>query len=118
MSSAERLTRRDLFRRPFSVVEAASATVPVRAEVAVHEAKATTEPANTALILAWGCLAHRGTTCTICVEHCGVEGAIRMEHGRPVVDPLVCTGCGDCADVCPSPRRAIAFKPNRSVRRG
>ena len=49
------------------------------------------------------CLAFQGTVCTICVEHCPVEGAITMEAGRPIINSESCTGCGVCLYVCPAP---------------
>lgn len=45
---------------------------------------------------AWGCLGFGdcGASCTF--------GAITMsEYGLPVVDPVLCTACGDCVDACP-----------------
>jgi Na+-translocating ferredoxin:NAD+ oxidoreductase RNF subunit RnfB len=44
----------------------------------------------------WGCLGLGD-----CEEICDFE-AIRMNNnGLPVVDPVLCTACGDCVDVCP-----------------
>ncbi len=37
----------------------------------------------------------------------GLEGY----HYRIQVTPLDCTGCGNCADVCPAPGKAIIMKP-------
>ena len=48
------------------------------------------------------CLAFQGTVCTICVEHCPVEGAITMEAGLPIINSSSCTGCGVCVYVCPA----------------
>lgn len=39
--------------------------------------------------------------CEICVKSCPV-GAIRMEHGLPVVDEKLCTSCGTCVAKCPT----------------
>jgi Fe-S-cluster-containing hydrogenase component 2 len=57
------------------------------------------------------CLAHAG--CSACVEQCPVAGAIRLENGRPVVDPAACTGCGVCQSACPAPRNAVLIVPTR-----
>jgi ferredoxin-type protein NapG len=57
------------------------------------------------------CLAWLGVGCTTCVERCPVEGAVRLDAGRPVFDPSVCDGCGRCAEVCPAPGRAILLMP-------
>lgn len=37
----------------------------------------------------------------------GLEGL----HYRIQVDPLDCTGCGNCADICPAPGKAIIMRP-------
>jgi len=37
----------------------------------------------------------------------GLEGL----HYRIQVSPLDCTGCGNCADVCPAPGKALVMKP-------
>ncbi|TGE36923.1 pyruvate:ferredoxin (flavodoxin) oxidoreductase [Desulfosporosinus fructosivorans] len=35
-------------------------------------------------------------------------------HYRIQVDPLDCTGCGNCADICPAPGKAIIMQPAQS----
>ncbi len=57
------------------------------------------------------CLAHMGTTCTVCVEHCPVPGAITLESGKPRIDEDRCTGCGVCHYVCPAPENAVIVMP-------
>jgi ferredoxin-type protein NapG len=57
------------------------------------------------------CLAHHGTTCTVCSERCPVENAIEVNRGRPTVREEVCTGCGVCRYVCPAPENAILLMP-------
>lgn len=37
----------------------------------------------------------------------GLEGL----HYRVQVSPLDCTGCGNCADICPAPGKALIMKP-------
>jgi ferredoxin-type protein NapG len=66
---------------------------------------------GTAAVSPLDCLAHQGTTCSACVEQCPVEGAMRWESGRPIVDPAACTGCGVCQYVCPAPRNAVLILP-------
>jgi electron transport complex protein RnfB len=51
---------------------------------------------------AWGCL-----SLADCARACSF-GAIRMnDAGLPVVDPALCTACGDCVDACPKVLFAI-----------
>ena len=69
-----------------------------------------------AVIGAQDCLAHQGSSCSVCVERCPVPGALRLERGRPVIDAARCTGCGVCQHVCPSPRNAVIILP--LLRRG
>ncbi|MGV3484968.1 MAG: 4Fe-4S dicluster domain-containing protein [Planctomycetaceae bacterium] len=57
------------------------------------------------------CLAHHGTTCTVCSERCPVAGAIQLDQGKPTVDESACTGCGICRYVCPAPENAILLMP-------
>ncbi len=51
-----------------------------------------------------------------CVERCPVPGALRLDAGRPIVDPARCTGCGVCLHVCPAPAPAFIILP--ALRRG
>jgi MauM/NapG family ferredoxin protein len=69
---------------------------------------------GTATISPLNCLAHQNTTCSACVEQCPVEGAMRWENGRPVVNPDACTGCGVCQYVCPAPRNAVMVLPAKT----
>ena len=64
------------------------------------------------------CLAHHGTTCTVCSERCPVDNAIVVREGKPTVHEDVCTGCGVCRYVCPAPENAILLMPtfNRPTR--
>jgi ferredoxin len=36
-----------------------------------------------------------------------------MDHGMPMVNPELCTGCGVCHAVCPAPVNAIRLLPRR-----
>lgn len=66
---------------------------------------------GTARITGQTCLAYNGTTCTVCAEHCPVDGAIEIAEGRPRVVEQQCTGCGVCRHVCPAPENAILLMP-------
>jgi Pyruvate/2-oxoacid:ferredoxin oxidoreductase delta subunit len=78
----------------------------LRADLSMKIAEARISPMD--------CLAHMGTLCTVCVERCPEESAIRLERGKPHVIPSACTGCGICAHVCPAPNRAILLLPLRT----
>ncbi len=101
MRHGPRLSRRDLLRGRFLP------SAPPAADVAAATGD------GVAVVMAWGCLAFRGTICSVCVERCPEDGALRLEAGRPVVAPDRCTGCGDCVDVCPAPSRAVVIRPRR-----
>ncbi|MBM4364960.1 MAG: hypothetical protein FJ102_02015 [Deltaproteobacteria bacterium] len=53
---------------------------------------------------------HRTDFCQACVERCPAEGALTMGRFAPVVSEWNCTGCGDCARVCPSPFGAVVMQ--------
>lgn len=57
------------------------------------------------------CLAHTGSFCTVCSEHCPVEQAIEVINGKPRIMEDTCTGCGVCQHVCPAPANAILLMP-------
>lgn len=50
-------------------------------------------------------MAHKITeeciACDICVDECN-EGAISPGDEIYVIDPELCTDCGDCVEVCPT----------------
>ncbi len=66
---------------------------------------------GTASIRVPNCLAHQGTTCTVCFERCPVPGALELDRGRPVIHDEACTGCGVCQHVCPAPYNAVLILP-------
>ncbi|MDT8719263.1 pyruvate:ferredoxin (flavodoxin) oxidoreductase [Clostridium sp. 19966] len=39
------------------------------------------------------------------------KGGFEKLHYRIQISPLDCTGCGNCADVCPAPGKALIMKP-------
>lgn len=63
------------------------------------------------------CLAYRSLFCSSCVERCPVDGAIEVRDGVPQVVAAVCTGCGDCQEVCPAPVNAVMMvaSPGRKL---
>jgi MauM/NapG family ferredoxin protein len=64
-----------------------------------------------ARIQGFACLAHTGSFCTVCSEHCPEPGAIVLEQGRPRIEESNCTGCGICQHVCPAPENAVLLMP-------
>lgn len=63
------------------------------------------------LCLAWD----QGARCLVCVEACPTEAAT-PHHGRVTVDPLKCSGCGICEQVCPVVGSAIHVTLENEVR--
>lgn len=61
--------------------------------------------------IAGSCLAFRGIACMACRDACSA-GAIRftlaLGGARPHVEADACTGCADCARVCPANAIAVA----------
>jgi MauM/NapG family ferredoxin protein len=58
------------------------------------------------------CLNRLGSSCSVCLERCPVPGALELVGDVPVANERLCTGCGICQHVCPSPQNAIAILPN------
>lgn len=61
--------------------------------------------------LAWD----QGARCLVCVEGCPTGAAI-PHQGRVTVNPLLCTGCGICEQVCPVAGGAIHVTLENEVR--
>lgn len=72
---------------------------------------ATAAYSHIAVIAGRHCLAYQGTSCTTCVEHCPIDGALLLEKGLPRVVPAICTGCRLCQEACPAPQEAIRIVP-------
>ena len=87
---------------------AAAAPLPPPAKPTV----AVPHPDRMAIIQGRHCLALT-SFCAICVERCPVPGAMKRDHGMPMVVADVCTGCGICHDVCPAPTNAVLLLPRR-----
>lgn len=66
-----------------------------------------------ARILLNRCLAHLGSACTSCFDHCPVPNAIERPDGKPNVASSICTGCGLCQMYCVAPENAIMIVPER-----
>lgn len=103
-SQGTSLTRREMFGRFFQPFRAAAQPETFPAPVALP-----TE--MIAVIAGRHCLAYQGTGCTVCVERCPVNGALKLEQGLPRVVADVCTGCRVCHEVCPAPQNAVRLVP-------
>ena len=85
------------------VVCPSGALVPVR--------RATEVQMGVAVIDAARCLPHRGEKCSVCLDRCPIQGALRLDDkGRPVVQDT-CTGCGICEYYCPTEPTSIRVRP-------
>lgn len=56
---------------------------------------------GTARLSTTRCFAWRDITCMSCNGVCPEKAIKGIEHQRPQVDPLLCTGCGLCVVRCP-----------------
>jgi ferredoxin-type protein NapF len=71
------------------------------------------EPWSVKAVITESCVNFKGTLCQMCSGSC-VENAIKFSVRSggvaiPEVDPLSCTGCGECYRSCP--QKAIQVKP-------
>lgn len=91
----------------FSLLTSFDRKETTKTELAANPVTAQINPAR--------CLAHAGSFCTVCSEHCPAEGAVQIHDHRPTIDPAHCTGCAECYRVCPAPVIAIVLSPVEST---
>ena len=76
------------------------------------------EPIERVAQIGPACVEPRGVTCRRCGEACDI-GAIKFRLVRggaqPLLDISTCTGCGDCAPVCPVSAIALVGKDRALV---
>lgn len=57
------------------------------------------------------CLSFRNETCSLCIDRCPIQGALKQDSMlRPVVGQT-CVGCGLCEYYCPTETPAISVRP-------
>lgn len=55
------------------------------------------------------CLPFSGPECGACISACPVEGALILEHEKPVIEQEICVGCALCRDACVVEEKAIVI---------
>jgi len=110
------LSRRGLFslfgRSLRGPAEAAKTVVQTATRNPDSLAPTTEHQDRVAVIQGRFCLAYT-SFCTVCSERCPVPGAMQVEKGIPMIVSDICTGCGVCHDVCPTPTNAVLVIPRR-----
>jgi len=53
------------------------------------------------------CLPFSGPECGACISSCPVDGALTLDMVKPVIDALLCSGCGLCRQACITEPKAI-----------
>lgn len=56
------------------------------------------------------CLPYSGPECGACIDSCPIPEALTLELTRPVIDTILCTGCGLCREACIVDPKAIDIK--------
>ncbi len=53
------------------------------------------------------CLPFSGPECGACISSCPVEGALKLDMAKPVINQGLCTGCGLCRENCITEPKSI-----------
>ncbi|HJV33607.1 hypothetical protein [Geomonas sp.] len=102
--------RQGIFSLGSSVLELATGLRGEPAAVPVEQEEPELQPRPDMVAVPVGslCLA-RNCGCLACVERCEAD-AITLVPGKGIViDPALCTGCGNCCYLCPVTPKAVAL---------
>lgn len=53
------------------------------------------------------CLPYHGPECGACLSACPVPGALVLDSSKPMINKVICTGCGLCRESCITEPKAI-----------
>jgi ferredoxin-type protein NapG len=56
------------------------------------------------------CLPYNGAECDACADSCPVPGALTWDMTLPIINLLVCTGCGMCREACVVDPKAVNIR--------
>jgi len=56
------------------------------------------------------CLPYSGAECSACAGSCPVPGALTWDMTLPIINLLVCTGCGMCREACVAEPKAVDIR--------
>lgn len=56
------------------------------------------------------CLPYNGRECDVCVDSCPVPSALTWDMTLPIINLLLCTGCGMCREVCVADPKAVNIR--------
>ncbi|MFT6372121.1 MAG: ferredoxin-type protein NapG [Gammaproteobacteria bacterium] len=56
------------------------------------------------------CLPYNGLECDACADSCPVPSALTWDMTLPIINLLLCTGCGMCREVCVADPKAVNIR--------
>jgi ferredoxin-type protein NapG len=83
---------------------------PVQSETEPNETETELPKMAWAEINSETCLPYSGPECGACADSCPVPGALTWDMTRPIINLLVCTGCGMCREACIVDPKAVNIK--------
>jgi ferredoxin-type protein NapG len=61
-------------------------------------------------IISETCLPYSGAECSACADSCPVPGALTWDMTLPIINLLLCTGCGLCREACVVDPKAVNIR--------